>query len=194
MVLMTEWAEIWPRLVEALLVAFILWLAKVIWDVQKASKTRDHKIDKLLAFHEGIPADKITGEPAVLSVAQQLTEVTRQVTPNGGDTDTLADRVVRVEGMAAKALTQGSSALQEVKEIKATDKATAEQIVQLNDRLDSAEDERREIMQQSLEGWRKFSELLNIDPGDPPWIKWTRKDNPGRRREDRKEGVNDGTV
>ena len=191
---MTEWAEIWPRLVEALLVAFILWLSKVIWDVQKASKRRDHKIDKLLAFHEGIPADPITGEKAVPSVAEQLTEVTRQVTPNGGDSDTLADRVVRVENLAHKALTQGSSALQEVKEIKATDKATAYEITKLNDRLDSAEEERREIMQQSLEGWRKFSDMLKIDPGDPPWIKWTRETNPRRRREDKKEGENDGSV
>lgn len=191
---MSEWSEIWPRLVEALIVAFVLWLAKWTWDIRKASVARDHKIDKLLAYHEGIPADKITGEPAIPSVAAQLEEVKRQVTPNGGDSDTLADRVVRVEGMAAKALTQGSSALDEVKKIKEADIATTMAVNDVNDRLDKAEEERREIMSQSLEGWRHFAKLLNIDAGDPPWIKWTKQSNPGRRREDQKEGENDGTV
>jgi hypothetical protein len=194
MVLMTEWADIWPRLVEALIVAFVLWLAKWTWDLRKASHARDQKLDRLLAYHEGIPADPITGEAAIPSVAAQLEEVTRQVTPNGGDSDTLADRVVRVESLAHKALSQGSTALDAVKGIQEADKRTAQQLESVNERLDQAEDERREIMSQSLEGWKRFSKILNIEPGDPPWIKWT-KDNPGRRREDRKEGENDdGTV
>jgi len=68
--------------------AFIRWVARPVWKVVKA----------IVAFLEdwnGEPARP--GREARPGAMERLASVERQVTPNGGNTKTLADRVVRLE-------------------------------------------------------------------------------------------------
>jgi hypothetical protein len=66
------------RIIETLIVSGILALGGYLFAVlrlhRKIDKTRDIKLDKLVSYHEGIPADNFLGLPAVPGLNDRLSK------------------------------------------------------------------------------------------------------------------------
>jgi hypothetical protein len=193
-----EIVRVLVALVTAAVLAYAGYIVATLRGNHKKDSERDEKLDKLVQYHEGIPADDFLGLPAIPGVNDRLTHqevVNRELAERQqqiismvetGNGKTIGEKVDEIEKLASKALIQGSSALAAVKETQEVDKELKSSLDEVTSRLDRAEEERRLIMQQSLEGWRQYSEMLGVEPGDPPWIEWTKDKEEG--------GQTDGTV
>lgn len=75
---MSEVNDVVIRVVETLIVSGVLALGGYWFAVlrlhRKTDKTRDIKLDKLVSYHEGIPADNFLGLPAVPGLNDRLTK------------------------------------------------------------------------------------------------------------------------
>lgn len=107
------------RIIETLIVSGILALGGYLFAVlrlhRKTDKTRDIKLDKLVSYHEGIPADDFLGLPAIPGLNERLhhqeiintdlaktqQEILEMVQTNNGKT--IGQKVDNIEHIATRA-------------------------------------------------------------------------------------------
>jgi hypothetical protein len=131
---MDEVANSAQHVIETLFVAGFVALVSYVVAIYRSNhrkeKERDKKLDKLLEFHEGVPADKFLGQPAIMGLHErlqkqdilneQLATTQREILDlvHTGNGRTIGQKVDNIVHVAEDAKVVGQEALQRANEVK----------------------------------------------------------------------------
>jgi hypothetical protein len=102
------------RVIEAVVIALVIaglialsrWVRNIVKTRTDLERERNADLRRLLQYHEGSPGDPSMGVDPTPGIQARFDTLEKQVTPNGGDTNSLGDRVQRTEQLALAAVRQ----------------------------------------------------------------------------------------
>ncbi len=102
------------RVIEAVVIALVIagliaiakWVDRQVKTRNSLERERNADLRRLLQYHEGSPGDPSMGIDPTPGIQARFDTLEKQVTPNGGDTNSLGDRVQRTEQLALAAVRQ----------------------------------------------------------------------------------------
>lgn len=132
---MTEINEGLIRIIETLIIAGLVsafgYFFAFYRTNRKKDKLRDTKLDKLVEYHEGVPADDFLGRPRIMGlnerlekqelISEELGEIQRLILQmvHTGNGRTIGQKVDNIEHIAADAAVASAKASEKAEELKA---------------------------------------------------------------------------